>query len=56
MFHQRELWSGRPADNAPLLQIHSVDMDISANSVLCGMQQFDRAVQNMEETILVPSR
>jgi len=37
----------------------STDMDmsdISANSLLCGMQQFDRAVQNMEETILVPSR
>ena len=49
----------RWADGGSLLQINSTEMDmsdISANSVLCGMQQFDRAVQNMEETILVPSR
>ncbi|XP_037076003.1 mid1-interacting protein 1-B-like [Pollicipes pollicipes] len=40
-------------------QIGGSDMDltdISQNSLLCGMQQFDRAVQNMEDTILVPSR
>lgn len=30
--------------------------DISQNSLLCGMKDFDKAVQNMEETILVPSR
>jgi len=39
--------------------IHSDEMDmtdISQNSLLCGMKDFDKAVQNMEETILVPSR
>ncbi|XP_043227305.1 uncharacterized protein LOC122384226 [Amphibalanus amphitrite] len=56
-----EKTSGRSGDRKKLKRqsINSVDMDmsdISANSVLCGMQQFDRAVQNMEETILVPSR
>lgn len=47
------------ADRKKLKRQSTTEMDmtdISANSLLCGMQQFDRAVQNMEETILVPSR
>jgi len=41
----------------PTIQSSEMDLsDISQNSLLCGMQQFDKAVQNMDETILVPSR